>query len=60
MSTAVRRRRYRSYALSRSATFGPGVVIPLGGWLYLGEPLHWKHFVCFALILGAVVVMFGF
>lgn len=35
------RRRYRSYALSRSATFGTGAVLPFGGWIYLGEPLHW-------------------
>lgn len=48
MSTTVRRktapvprRRYRSYALSRSVTFAPGFIVPLGGWMYLGEPLHW-------------------
>jgi len=39
--TAIARRRYRSYALSRSVTFAPGFIAPLGGWLYLNEPLHW-------------------
>jgi len=38
---ARKRRKYRNYTLSRSFTFGPGVAAPLGGWLYLGEPLHW-------------------
>ena len=38
---ARRRRRYRSYAVSRSVTFAPGFFVPLGGWLYLNEPLHW-------------------
>lgn len=38
---ARRRRQYRSYHLARSATFGPGALAPLGGWLYLGEPYHW-------------------
>ena len=37
----VRRRKYRSMTLSRSVTFGPGVIAPLGGWLYLGDPLGW-------------------
>lgn len=36
-----RRRRYRKYKLSRWATFGSGAGLPLGGWLYLGEPLRW-------------------
>lgn len=35
-----RRRRYRNYALSRSLTFGPGLLAPLGGWLYLREPMR--------------------
>lgn len=38
---ARRRRRYRNYALSRSLTFGPGVIAPFAGWVYLREPLHW-------------------
>jgi hypothetical protein len=36
-----RRRRYRKYALSRSLTFGPAVLVPFGGWLYEREPLRW-------------------
>lgn len=36
-----RRRRYRKYRLSRWVTFGTGAAAPLGGWLYLGEPLRW-------------------
>lgn len=36
---ARRRRRYRSYHLSRWATFGIGFFVPLAGWAYLGEPL---------------------
>jgi hypothetical protein len=35
-----RRRRYRSYHLSRWATFGSGFLAPLAGWSYLGEPLR--------------------
>jgi hypothetical protein len=57
---ARRRRRYRNYALSRSFTFGPGVLAPLGGWLYLGEPLHWAGLAAMAaaglVIIPALVV----
>lgn len=35
------RRRYRSYRLSGWLTFGAGFFIPLGGWLYAVQPLHW-------------------
>ena len=35
------RRRYRSYHLSRFGTFGPGLALPLYGWVDLGKPLHW-------------------
>lgn len=54
------RRRYRNYALSRSATFGPGAVAPLGGWLYLGQPLHWAGLLVMAaagLLAGPVLVV---
>jgi hypothetical protein len=44
----VPRRRYRSYALSRSVTFAPGFIVPLGGWLYLDEPLHWAGLLAMA------------
>jgi hypothetical protein len=36
-----KRRHYRSYTLSRRATFGTGLAAPFAGWLYLGEPYHW-------------------
>lgn len=46
---ARRRRKYRTYHLSRWATFGTGFAVPLGGWAYLGEPLRWAG-------LGAMAV----
>jgi hypothetical protein len=49
------RRRYRKYALSRSATFGPGLLAPLAGWLYLGEPLRWAGLA--ALVLAGLLVV---
>lgn len=52
---ARRRRRYRKYHLGRSFTFGPGVLAPLGGWLYLGEPLHWAGLAAMA-AAGLVVI----
>jgi len=36
------------------------VVFGVFSTMYLGEKLAWNHVVAFALILGAVVVMFGF
>ena len=50
-----RRRRYRSYSLSRWATFGTGFFTALGGWLYLGEPLRWAGFGLLA-VAGEVVI----
>lgn len=38
--TPQKRRRYRRYALSPWVLFGPAMAIPLGGWLYLREPLR--------------------
>jgi len=52
---ARRRRRYRKYHLARSATFGPGFLAPLGGWLYLGEPLHWAGLAVMA-AAGLIVI----
>jgi len=39
--TALARRRYRKYSLSRAVTFGPGLALPLWGWVYLREPFRW-------------------
>lgn len=50
-----RRRRYRSMTLSRSVTFVPGVIAPLGGWLYLNEPLHWAGLA--VMVLAGLVVI---
>jgi hypothetical protein len=50
-----RRRRYRSYRLSRWATFGTGAAVPLGGWLYLGEPLRWAGLGAMAVAGEAVI-----
>jgi hypothetical protein len=38
---ARRRRHYRKYRLSRWATFGTGLLVPLGAWFYAVQPLHW-------------------
>jgi hypothetical protein len=50
-----RRRRYRKYSLSRWATFGTGFFAPLGGWAYLGEPLHWAGLA--GLVLAGEIVI---
>jgi hypothetical protein len=50
-----RRRHYRKYRLSRWATFGTGAAAPLGGWLYLGEPLHWAGLAALAVAGEAVI-----
>jgi uncharacterized protein (DUF486 family) len=36
-------------------------LIVFGGFmvLFLGEPLHWRHFAAFGLIMAAVAVMFS-
>ena len=61
---ARRRRRYRAITLSRSVTFGPGVIAPLGGWLNLGDPLGWAGLLAmtaaglFLIPLAVLMVMF--
>lgn len=50
-----RRRRYRSYRLSRRLTFGTGLAAPFAGWLYLGEPYHWAGLAAMA-AAGTVTV----
>jgi hypothetical protein len=53
---ARRKRHYRSYHLSRWATFGAGFFAALGGWLYAVQPLHWVAAWMPWAILGAMTV----
>ena len=44
-------------AVSRTVTFAPGLALPLWGWSYLGQPLHWAGL---AVLAGAGLILWPF
>ena len=44
-------------AVSRTVTFAPGLALPLWGWSYLGQPLHWAGL---AVLAGLGLVIWPF